>query len=386
MKDSVDIGAAWAPSREDEMLLGVAFAPEGQARDAALTWLETVNLATQGAATNRLLPLVYDRLLRESIDHPVMAILKGVRRQVWCRNQLLFRRATPAIRALRLAGIDVMLLKGAALTLNYYHDYGLRPMGDFDLMVPLKNVASVIKIFSENGWKSDLPMQGKLGRNILTYSHAEHFKDNSGYDLDLHWHLSPLCTDPASDFAFWNGSIAARFESVDVCVLNAADELLHVCVHGLMWSETPGIRWIPDSLTIIEKAAGLDWNRLLLQARERNLTVFVRSALNYLFDQYGASVTRDVLQALNALPVTSNEVIEYSANARLQSSIVNSLRAHSCNYRRSTTGAKLHGYNVSLAGYIGAIYRRETGWRLFFEILYRIGRRAWRSMRGVVSR
>jgi hypothetical protein len=268
-------------------------------------------------------------------------------------------------------------------------------MGDFDLMVPFKDVTSAIEILHENGWKSESPMQGKLGRNIFTYIHAEHFTDNSGLDMDFHWHLSPLCVDTVADSSFWNSSIAVRFDAVDVRVLNPASQLLHVCVHGLIWSGIPGIRWIPDSLAIIREAPDLDWNMLLLQAQERNLALFVKTALNYLVDRFGAPVPREVLRAMNDLPVTPHETKEFTVHSQSpysnpmalqkQCSIPKTLQVMIFTYRRIALGAKLSGYNVTISGYLSALYRRTNGWRLFFYILYRIGRRASRSMRGVIT-
>lgn len=388
MKALIDSNAPWIPSPEDELLLMAALAPEGKAHDAGLAWLANVNLAAQTEVTQKLLPLVHDRLVRDGIDHPAMAILKGVRRKVWSRNQLLFKHVSPAIQALRHAGIDVMPLKGAALTLNYYQDYGLRPMGDFDLMVRFKDVAAAMEILTENGWKSDLPTHGKLRQNILKYTQEGHFTDSSGLVLDLHWHLSPLCVDPAADSAFWSDSITAKFDSVDLRLLNPADQLLHIYLHGLMWSKTPGIRWIPDSLAILCKAPELDWNRLLLQAQERKITIFVRSALNYLVDGFGALVPCNVLEEMNALPVTSHEAKEFIVHTEWRSSYSTALGNHYSIpktiqvlfyiYRRIATGARLCGYNVTVMEYLCAYYRKENVWQLFYYILYRIGSRASR--------
>lgn len=391
MKGLIDFNAPWIPSLADEMLLMAALAPAGKAHDAGLAWLTNANLAAQTEATCQLLPLVHERLVRDGIEHPTMAILKGVKRKVWSRNHLLFRHASPAIQALRQAGIDVMLLKGAAVTLSYYQNYGLRPMGDFDLMVRFKDVSAAIEILTENGWKSEFPMHGKLGQNILTYTHAMHFKDNSGLDLDFHWHLSPLCVDSAADSSFWSDSITAKFDSVDARLLNPADQLLHICVHGLTCSRIPSIHWIPDSMEIIRKDNEFDWNRLLLQAQERRLTLYVRSALNYLVDKFEVAVPRDVLKEMNARPVTSDETREYILFTKQR--FVNPLALQKHNsipvmlqvlfytYRRIAAGAKLCVYNVTVMEYLYAYYRKENVWRLFCYILDRIGRRALRSIR-----
>jgi len=394
MKGSIDSSASWIPSPEDEMLLMAALAPEGKANDAGLAWLTNMNLTTQGEATNRLLPLVHDRLLRDGIDHPAMAILKGVRRKVWCRNQLLFKHAAPAVQALCQAGIDVMFLKGTALTLNYYQDYGLRPMGDFDMMVRFKDVAAAMEILREKGWEENFLMEGKFGRNILIYNHAMHFKDSSGLTLDFHWHLLPFCVNRAADSAFWNASITAKFDTVDVRVLNPADQLLHVCVHGLMWSGIPGIRWIPDSLAILYKAPELDWNRLLLQTQEGNLLLFMRSALNYLVDRFGAPIPCDVLRAMNVLPVTSHGAREFTVLTERRSSYSTALGNHYSipkalqvlfyTYRRIVADAKLCGYNVTVMEYLCAYYCKKNVWRLFFYIFYRIGGQVSRLMNRVI--
>ena len=394
MKGLIDFNAPWIPSLADEMLLMAALAPAGKAHDAGLAWLANVNLATQTEATIRLLPLVHDRLVRDGIDHPAMAILKGIRRKVWSRNQLLFMHTAPAIQAIRRAGIDVMFLKGAALVLKYYDNYGLHAMGDFDLMVRFNDVAAAMEILKEHGWKSDFPMQGKLRLNMLTYLYATHFKHNSGLEIDFHWHLSPLCVDPAADSAFWGGSISVKLDSMDVRLLNPADQLLHIIVHGLSWGRFPGVRWIPDSIEII-RSNELDWDRLLFQAQERRFTVYVRSALNYLVDKFEAAVPHDVLKEINARPVTSYEQREYkvftqsslsSPNDKYkQYSILQIPLRTSYNYRRITAGAKLDGYKVTIKGYLSAAVCRESSWQIFYYILCKFSIRTSRFMRRLVS-
>lgn len=394
MKYLIDPKAPWIPSTEDEMLLLAALAPEGKAHDDGLAWLANVNLATQKEATIRLLPLVHDRLVRDGIDHPAMTILKGVRRKIWSRNQLLFRHVAPAIQALRQAGIDVMPLKGAALIIKYYQDYGLRHMGDYDLMVRVRDVAAAFVILTETGWKSDLPTHGKLRQNIIKYTQERHFTDSSGMVLDFHWHLSPLCVDPAADSAFWSDSITAMFDSADVCLLNPADQLLHVCVHGITWSKTPSIRWIPDSLEIIRKAHEFDWNRLLLQAHERQLTLFARSALNYLVCKYDAPVPCNIMEEINDLPMTSDQAREFTVLTERRSyystvlgnhySIPKTVQVLSYTYRRIAANAKLNGYTVTVMEYLCAYYRKENVWRLFCYILDRICGRASSSMNRVL--
>jgi hypothetical protein len=292
-----------------------------------------------------------------------------------------------------------MLLKGTVLTLNYYEDYGLRSMGDFDLMVRLTDVVAAIAILKENGWKMrdgicDASMHGVLGQNILRYNHAEHFINDSRQNLDLHWHLLDLCLETNADDSFWDASIAGKFDSIDVRLLNPADQLLHVCVHGLMWSDVPGIRWIPDSLAIIRKVPTLDWNRLLIQAQDRDLRLFVRSALNYLVSRFSAPVPAEVMLAVNALPAEADEAREFavftgsrsfnSTKIEKEYSILKTLRVRFYIFKRIAASAKLSGIKIGVWGYLSAVCRMDNGWRTFVYILYRFAKMASRSVRRVI--
>ena len=69
------------------------------------------------------------------VRDPLMGKLKGVYRHTWYGNQLRLRDAAVVLGELHRRGIEPMLLKGAALTLLHYRDFGLRPMEDVDVLV-----------------------------------------------------------------------------------------------------------------------------------------------------------------------------------------------------------------------------------------------------------
>ena len=79
----------------------------------------------------RLLPHVYRNLRDQGLSDPLIEKLKGIYRLHWYKNQRLFHHMTPVLKSFHAAGIKTMILKGAALSLQYYRDYGLRAMGRF---------------------------------------------------------------------------------------------------------------------------------------------------------------------------------------------------------------------------------------------------------------
>jgi hypothetical protein len=302
------------PSEDQRLILRAALLHGSEAREAGIAWLAKTDIQHLGRASVRLLPLLYHRFRLEGIQHPVLPVLHGVKKHTWSRNRLLFHRASKAICALQDAGIGVMVLKGAALTIEYYQDYSLRPMDDVDLLVRYTDARAAIEVLCRQGWKAleQWNEQKDFSEQTRRYDHAMHLVHPSGQDLDLHWNLTPFCLGPDADRDFWEASKKTTFDGQVVRVLDPADQLFHICVHGVAWERLAPIRWIPDALAVLRRTPQLDWERLLLQARKRKLTLMVRGALNYVDRNIGDFVPGHVLSEFNRSEVTVFERLEYS--------------------------------------------------------------------------
>src|SRR5262245_20078562 len=92
------------PTENQRLLLLAAIGTSADAEEAWLRWRSAVDIATLDAGSFRLLPLLYKNLSRRATDDPWMAKLKGVYRQSWYRNTLLFHRTAGILAALHDAG------------------------------------------------------------------------------------------------------------------------------------------------------------------------------------------------------------------------------------------------------------------------------------------
>jgi hypothetical protein len=302
-------GSFW-PSKQQELLLQAALLKGEEAITAWEQWKAHADIDSLDHGSHRLLPLLYRNLHSHGVDDPSMNRLKGVYRRTWYENQMLFHTIASLLGSFQRAGIETIVLKGAALTLLFYKDFGLRPMNDFDLLVRTDQAIPAIRLLREHGWKSRyFDFEPNEGYIAVYYSHG--YADNAGRELDLHWHVISQCRDANADDDFWRGSVKTEIHDVPTRVLDAADQLLHVCVHGAKWNDTPSFRWVADSMTILNNAGRIDWGRLIVQAEKLRLILPMLDTLSYLKDVFRAPVEPEILRSLLDKPVLKVERIEY---------------------------------------------------------------------------
>jgi Uncharacterised nucleotidyltransferase len=280
----------------------------GAALAAWETWKERNDVGRVDRGTKRLLPLVYRRLTELRIDDPDLGRLKDLYLHAWYRNQVKFQWGAEAVGSLREAGVDVMVLKGAALSGLHYRDAGVRPMEDVDLLVCAEYARAALDVLAGVGWS---PVTTVPQDVFLAVRHAEVLARPDGAMLDLHWNA---LRQPGSDSAFWEASVETSIGGETARALCATDELLLACVHGSAWDPVPPVRWAADALTVLDAAEGaIDWDRLAAEARTRRVTVALAEALAYLRERFAAEVPPTVVADLRSSRRRLHERIGYRA-------------------------------------------------------------------------
>jgi hypothetical protein len=95
-------------------------------------------------------------------------------------------------------------------------------------------------------------------------------------------------------------------------ILCPADQLLHACEHGLHPSPASTLQWLVDATFIVRNSpAPFDWERLAVQAQKVRLVLAARRTLSFIREHFEPSLPREILAALDAIPVTALERVEY---------------------------------------------------------------------------
>ncbi len=291
------------PTSSQELLLKSALLAREGALSAWQAWKEGNDLETDvDIGSYRLLPLVYKNLQALGVEDLWMGKLKGIYRLTWYKNQSLFRSAATIIEVFQQAQIKTLILKGAPLILNYYQDFGARPMNDFDILVPTDQRDKAIEMLFQLGWQPIQAHWKDLDRERKILRHAWGFVNPAGQSIDLHWHVFSLSLENDADLAFWDAATPISFANVITCTLEPTDMLLHVCVHGGQWDISSSIRWIPDAFYILTKAQSkINWDRLLEQAEKKRFVSPLRIALSYLNAQFNAPIPDEVLSIIGKI-------------------------------------------------------------------------------------
>lgn len=359
-------GGCW-PNEQQELLLKAALLEGEAARAAWMSWRAKASLNKLDTASHRLLPLVYHNLRTLQIDDPLMPEMEGVHRYFWLRNQVLFNQAANVLRSLHAAGIPTLLLKGVALIVRQEQDPGLRPMEDFDFLVPVARVGDALPLLAAAGWRPLQPVD--LRPEMLDQQHSADLKHESGINLDLHWHVLHGCTAADADDDFWAAAVEFRLQEVPTAVLSPADQLLHLCAHGVRWEQMPPIRWVADALLLLRAAPNLDWDRLRAQTEKRRLVPRMRDALNYLVRVFAAPVPERVLQHLRTTPVSAAEEADHARITHPPSlpTLTDALRYHFAACRRKAGVA----WRVGVLAYFQEVWKVKHRWQVPFVAVFR---------------
>jgi hypothetical protein len=309
------LDGVWRPTPEQEILLRAALLQDDRAIAAWEEWSGKVELRRLDGGSQRLLPLVYSNLIALGVPQVKLHRIRNNYLQSWARNQVLFRRGTRALQALHTAGIPTLLLKASALIPLYYKDVGARPTSDLDVLVPVSQGWQALKVLDSVGFRTVDRALGEMDESYVSRHYAHTLESADKTNLDLHRHVFFFETRKLGDAEFWNGSIPVVLDGVESRALNAADQLLHVCVHGIAWNPTPPIRWVADAVVTV-RGDTVDWERLICQTMAHGQALAMRDTLEYLAQSFDVAVPTNILAKLQSHNASRFEQVHYEIVVR----------------------------------------------------------------------
>lgn len=390
-------GGCW-PTANQTLLLKAALLDAEAALPAWESWKKVNDIDVLEAGTFRLMGLLYRNLVRvgASAADPLLPRLKGLYRNFWTKNQLVLGRKTVVLKALAERGIPCMLLKGAGLTLAVYRDHGVRPMEDFDLMVPRDRTGEVMDLLEGMGWRSEV----HAPRDLPTSIHACSFRDPNRSCIDLHWRLCHLPAGEEFDRTLWELRQPLSLHGEPAGVPSITDQLLHTCAHGPQYKLVSPVRWIADAYFLLREGAGqIDWQRIAEYAPAVGAVQGVQGTLSFLRDHLQLTLPEEANRWISPLRPAFQERWESRLLGRSLPSPLHRMPLDFSHHLRCSKGQgiahRLRGFpvyfrhaNNLLPGQLSAHYRaRAAYWLRHWLPWYfsRVPRLIFRSEKGSVS-
>jgi hypothetical protein len=280
---------AWPSGDRHALLIAAGHRDENLAAAAFVDWQSRTDLDDVEFAEQRLLVTATNRFSATRLPMPNRARLDGLVRMFWTRSRLSLNVAAPALRALRAAGLEILVLKGMAAAALDLQNLKGRIAHDIDILVRARDVSTVLSILDREGWSADrgesllfLKEQGARFRSI-------NFLKRPFGDIDLHTraYLTTSADSPA-ETGLWQRSYRIPFLNTDVFVPSATDRLMTAIAHGALDAHHHS-DWLIDSARLIAEEK-IDWPLLAELADELSASPQVAGALLYLRNVLGIAI------------------------------------------------------------------------------------------------
>ena len=373
-------GGSWRPTLTQELLLDATVGDAAGAATAYARWRDTQDLAQIDDGSARLLPLLVPRAHLFPAGDPAWPVIRGCYRRAYFHGQLLRARAEEALALLAGAGIATMALKGGAMLRYYDGNPALRPMNDFDVLVPRERAVDAIHVLIDHGWRSALPLPDLLPEAY----HSAGFSSRDGLDFDLHWHVVPAHEDPTALTDVWAAAVPNGANGATSLALGAEDLLVVVCAHAARWSPIASVRWVADALAILRaEGAAFDWARAGALAARWHVVPHLTDTLGYLRSRWGVEVPASVLAQLAGTEVSLLDRRAYAVLGRPPSTadyLARPWHRYRLRSRERNAIAALPGF----VRYLQVTLGQPRARRLPLEILARF--RRWRRDRTAAGR
>jgi hypothetical protein len=190
---------------------------------------------------------------------------------IWTlKLKLLERRLHESVGLLSDAGIEVTLLKGAAIALTIYRRFEDRPMADIDLLVDETRAREAHELMQRNGWKLETGNHQAAAWD--THHHLPPLLDTTGSGLRLELHVAVL--PPGHPFQFGLPELNAHslvldVEGHQVRVLEPHMHAVHAAIH-FAWCHrfTTGGTNVFRDFGALERSVGFSWERFVSLANQ----------------------------------------------------------------------------------------------------------------------
>jgi len=286
--------------------------------------------------------------------------------QIRQSNLHMMQRLTPLAAAFQEQGVELLLLKGAALNLTLYDQPHLRPMSDLDLMVRPQDAGRAAGVLEAMGCRRG---PGLVRDDFFPRFHYEvEYTTSDPKPVRIDLHVRPFRPMRYAQLlpqdAFWQDSRVVEFDGIGLRVPIDEDQLIHLATHSACHGHIR-LLWLYDIRRLVDSCGDhLDWDRVVHMSKRWRLVLPVRETVSNVERLWGPLCPDHVRGALDAEPVNWRDRLclaqaPHDACHPLRHVAVNLLCTRGTRFRLGYLSRML----LPGRDHIGQVYhRRHRGW------------------------
>jgi hypothetical protein len=217
------------------------------------------------------------------------------------RHARALEELAQVLRALEVAGVLAIPMKGPTLAEQAYPEPALRPYADLDLLIEQADIAPTMRTLADLGYRSQA-MEHLRDRRLAAYQAYNGqdilFADNR-LPVEPHWALAPRTFAADLDLGAMRARSVPTEPGSSRRRLSAEDTLLVAVLHGCKegW---PRLIWVCDVDAIVHASPGLDWGAVADRARAAGLSRALRVAVGLSRSLLGTPLPEQIETAIAA--------------------------------------------------------------------------------------
>lgn len=297
-------------SREAEILLWCARRqrqpPEEAAASAHVLLQSPVDWDSllQLALRHKVMPLLYGRLNTVSAQVVPTEFMERLRDYFYlnaARNHLFMEELCGILQLFETGGVRCVPYKGPILATALYGDVALRQFNDLDIMVRREDVTKASRLLRAEGFHEEHELTKAETASLLKVE-CEHmfFRPRGKIYLDLHWGFTPNYFPFKLDTeSIWKRLTPIAVGKRQAHSFSPEDLVLILSVNAgkEFWSHLGGLC---DIAALIRTYPGLDWERLVGEAKRAGIRRMLFVSLKLSHEMIGANLPEEILHSIAA--------------------------------------------------------------------------------------
>jgi hypothetical protein len=283
------------------LLLQAAFGEGEQAVAAYRGWRSRVALDDIDFGAFRVLGQLVRTASRLDVGDPEIGRIRGALKHTWLNNMMRSRALAAALTTIEQAGIDAMVIKGAALFARFPDLAKVHSAADFDILVREPAAMKTMVLLAASGFRAPAHLRFDLFQpEDFAKIHAIALTNETlGGSVDLHWWPLPHWTHQGFVDELFARSETSSVGGQKVRIPALADHLYLALGRPEAWEGDEVFARAVEVTHIVRESRGsLDWARIVYLCRRFHRARMAEAVLSLIKQEIGVPVPDTVLARL----------------------------------------------------------------------------------------